>query len=128
VVDQLTALGVMLSIDDFGTGYSSLSSLRQLGAQELKIDRSFVKDVATSPDARAVVDAVVRLGHALGLRVVAEGVETLAQSEVLSELGCDEFQGFFLARPMAPERLSRELALADGGPGFEFSPSVLMPL
>jgi EAL domain-containing protein (putative c-di-GMP-specific phosphodiesterase class I) len=128
VVEQLKTLGVKLSIDDFGTGYSSLASLRQLGAQELKIDRSFVKDVAATPDARAVVDAVVRLGHALGLRVVAEGVETLAQAEVLSQLGCDEFQGFFLARPMAPERLSSELSLADGGPGIEFSPSVLMTL
>jgi diguanylate cyclase (GGDEF)-like protein len=105
VVDQLTALGVMLSIDDFGTGYSSLSSLRQLGAQELKIDRSFVKDVATSPDARAVVDAVVRLGHALGLRVVAEGVETAAQRDILLAMGCDELQGHLYARAMAAEEL-----------------------
>jgi diguanylate cyclase (GGDEF)-like protein len=74
--EELARIGVFLSIDDFGTGYSSLSYLRQLPACELKIDRSFVQDLETSNDARAVVDAVIRLSHALGLRVVAEGVET----------------------------------------------------
>ncbi|WP_374595239.1 putative bifunctional diguanylate cyclase/phosphodiesterase [Aquabacterium sp.] len=100
VFEQLAAIGVQLSIDDFGTGYSSLSYLRKLPASQLKIDRSFVQDLDKSHDARAIVEAVVRLAHALGLSVVAEGVETRAQQDILLELDCDEFQGFLFARPM----------------------------
>ena len=96
-------LGVNISIDDFGTGYSSLAYLRKLRAGELKIDSSFVLDLETSADARAVVDAVVKLAQALGLKVVAEGVETEAQHEILRSLGCHELQGFLFARPMSAE-------------------------
>jgi len=102
---RLGELGVHLSIDDFGTGYSSLSYLRKLPAAELKIDRSFVTDVETSPDARAIVDAVVKLAHALGLRVVAEGVENTRQQQILVEMGCDELQGYLFARPMTARAL-----------------------
>jgi diguanylate cyclase (GGDEF)-like protein len=98
--EGLSRLGVHLSIDDFGTGYSSLSHLRDLPARQLKIDRSFVKDLETKADARAVVEAVVKLAHALNLTVVAEGVETLGQRDIVLKLGCDELQGFFYARPM----------------------------
>lgn len=129
VVEQFSALGVQLSIDDFGTGYSSLGSLRQLRTHELKIDRSFVKDVATSADARTMVDAVVRLAHALGLRVVAEGVETSEQRATLIALGCDELQGFFFAYPMPAHALMKtRLMTTDGGEPLNFSTSVLMPL
>jgi diguanylate cyclase (GGDEF)-like protein len=103
--EGLERIGVYLSIDDFGTGYSSLSYLRQLPARQLKIDRSFVNDLATSADARAVVDAVVRLAHALGLKVVAEGVETAEQRDILIALNCDELQGFYFARPMPANTL-----------------------
>ncbi|MDP9014911.1 MAG: EAL domain-containing protein [Pseudomonadota bacterium] len=103
--EGLASIGVFLSIDDFGTGYSSLSYLRQLPAGQLKIDRSFVNDLDSSNDARAVVDAVIRLAHALGLKVVAEGVETAAQRDILRELGCDELQGFFFAKPMPANAL-----------------------
>ena len=96
----LSRLGVSLSIDDFGTGHSSLAYLRQLPARELKIDRTFVADLDTSDDARAVVDAVVRLAHALAFKVVAEGVETERQREILLALHCDEMQGYLFARPM----------------------------
>ena len=102
---RLGELGTHLSIDDFGTGYSSLSYLRQLPAEELKIDASFVKDVDSSADARAVVDAVVKLAHALGLKVVAEGVETLRQHKILVELGCDELQGYLFAKAMTARAL-----------------------
>jgi len=103
---QLARAGASLAIDDFGTGHSSLAYLRTLPARQLKIDRSFVSDLGISGDAMAVVDAVIRLAHALGLRVVAEGVETERQRDILQTLGCDEFQGYLFARPMDAERLA----------------------
>jgi diguanylate cyclase (GGDEF)-like protein len=103
---QLARAGVSLAIDDFGTGHSSLAYLRTLPARQLKIDRSFIGDLGISGDAMAVVDAVIRLAHALGLRVVAEGVESERQCEILGALGCDEYQGYLFARPMAPDRLA----------------------
>ena len=102
---RLGKAGIHLSIDDFGTGYSSLAYLRKLPASELKIDRSFVTDLAGNADARAIVDAVIKLAHAIGLKVVAEGVETEAQRDVLLELGCDEFQGYLFAKPMSARAL-----------------------
>jgi diguanylate cyclase len=125
VLDELSAIGVKLSIDDFGTGYSSLAKLRRMRAHELKIDREFIADVATDPDARAIVDAIVRLGHALGLTVVAEGVETAEQRRTLEALGCDELQGFYFARPVAPEALVIDGSMEDVD-RVAFSPSVLL--
>lgn len=103
--ERLGQAGIHLSIDDFGTGYSSLSYLRRLPATELKIDRSFVMDLGTSDDAKAIVDAVLKLAHAIGLKVVAEGVETVQQRDILLQLGCDEFQGYLFARPMSARAL-----------------------
>ncbi len=111
----LAALGVRLSIDDFGTSYSSLAYLRKLRAGQLKIDRSSVQDLESSADAHAIVEAGVRLSHSLGLNVVAEGVETEAQRKVLADLGCDELQGFFFARPM-PAQVLAEWAADRGRP------------
>ncbi len=109
VFDMLDQIGVRLSIDDFGTGYSSLSYLRRLPARQLKIDRSFVRDLDSSLDAQAIVEAVVRLAHALGLKVVAEGVETQDQADILAQLHCDELQGFLFARPMSEPILMKWL-------------------
>ena len=115
IIEQLSSAGVHLSIDDFGTGYSSLAYLRKLPAEELKIDRSFVLDLETSADARAVVDAVVQLAKALGLKVVAEGVETEQQQQILRSLGCDELQGYLFAKPMSAQALLL-WAMNDDGP------------
>jgi diguanylate cyclase len=107
IFESMWRIGVYLSIDDFGTGYSSLSYLRRLPARQLKIDGSFVADLESSSDARAIVRAVVNLAHSLDLRVVAEGVETEAQKEISCKLGCDELQGYLLARPMPAARLQQ---------------------
>jgi diguanylate cyclase (GGDEF)-like protein len=115
IFNALNILGVHLSIDDFGTGYSSLSTLRKMRPGELKIDRSFVFDLESSADARAVVDAVVRLAKALDIKVVAEGVETEAQNQILRSLGCDELQGFLFAKPMSAKALGL-WAMNDVGP------------
>ena len=92
--------GTHLSIDDFGIGYPSLSYLRELPTEELKIDASFAKDVDSSADARGVVDADVKHAHALGLKLVAEGVETLRQRKILVELGCVQLKRYLFAKPM----------------------------
>ena len=123
--EGLARIGVFLSIDDFGTGYSSLSYLRQLPARQLKIDRSFVNDLETSADARAVVDAVIRLAHALGLRVVAEGVETKGQNDILLQMDCDELQGYFYARPMPARVLLEWVAGKKPEGAADFAPSVV---
>jgi diguanylate cyclase (GGDEF)-like protein/PAS domain S-box-containing protein len=101
--DALHALGVRLSMDDFGTGYSSLSHLAKIPAREIKIDRSFMSDLETSENRRAIVTAVVRIGQSLKMRVVAEGVETAAQRHFLEVVGCQAMQGFLIARPMPAE-------------------------
>jgi len=127
MVEKLSVLGVNISIDDFGTGYSSLSYLRKLRAGELKIDKSFVLDLETSADARAVVDGIVKLAHALGLKVVAEGVETEAQHQILRSFGCHELQGFLFARPMSARALS-SWAMEEVGPrALEFRDSLYRP-
>ena len=108
-MNELRALGVGLSLDDFGTGYSSLSRLTQLPINELKIDRSFMRDFEGNAGTRAIVTAVVRVGQSLNLAVVAEGVETLKQRQLLSELGCDAVQGFLHARPMPSAAFGRWL-------------------
>jgi len=110
-------LGVRLSVDDFGTGYSSLGQLRRLPVDELKLDRSFVNDVATDPVARALAQAVLSLGESMRLSVVAEGVETPAQRDFLRRAGCAAAQGYLVSPPMEGEVLSAWLAERAGGPG-----------
>tara|TARA_R110002096_G_scaffold435548_1_gene661443 strand:+ start:98691 stop:100898 length:2208 start_codon:yes stop_codon:yes gene_type:complete len=100
-LEQLKSLGVYLSIDDFGTGYSSLAYLKRFPVDQLKIDQSFIRNIHEDPDDAAITDAVIRLGHSLGLKVVGEGVETEEHVKILTEKGCDIFQGYHFCRPIA---------------------------
>jgi predicted signal transduction protein with EAL and GGDEF domain len=99
----LNDIGVQLSLDDFGTGYSSLSYLSELPLHSVKIDRSLTRNIDDTPHAAALAAAIIDMGHALGLQVIAEGIETPQQAAQLRTLGCDTGQGFLFARPMAPE-------------------------
>jgi EAL domain-containing protein (putative c-di-GMP-specific phosphodiesterase class I) len=99
-MDRLKAVGVILALDDFGTGYSSLSQLKGLPLDNLKLDQSFVRGLPNDSDDLAICTAVIAMGRALGLKVIAEGVETTEQLAVLRALGCDVGQGYLFARPM----------------------------
>jgi EAL domain-containing protein (putative c-di-GMP-specific phosphodiesterase class I) len=112
----LRARGVQVAVDDFGTGYSSLGYLRTLPVDSLKIDRSFVREIAESADEAALTAAIVSMGHALRLRVVAEGVEQESQQALLERWGCDELQGYLFARPMPSADLERWWSEREGLP------------
>ena len=99
-LERLKNLGVRLSVDDFGTGYFSLRHLRELPIDRIKIDRSFVTDLPEGRSAEAIARAIIQMAHSLGLAVVAEGVETQAQFEILASLGCNELQGRWTGSPM----------------------------
>lgn len=111
LLNELKSIGLQLSIDDFGTGYSSLNYLKQLPIDTLKIDRSFVHDIETSPDDANIVTATIALGHKLRLKVIAEGVEKRSQLKLLREHECDEIQGYLLSRPLPAGEFKRYLQL-----------------
>src|SRR5690349_8217734 len=113
LMDTLTRFrikGIGLAIDDFGVGYSTLMQLRQLPFTELKIDRFFIEDAPMSKDSALIVKSIIDLAHGLGLTVTAEGVETAEQMKLLRELGCDVAQGYFVARPLEPDKLKDWIA------------------
>lgn len=110
---QLKDLGIRIALDDFGTGYSSLSYLRSFPFDKIKIDKSFVKDIESRPESRAITVATLNLAKSLGMRCTAEGVETLYQADFLRDHGCDELQGFFISRAQPLENLSH---LVEVGP------------
>jgi diguanylate cyclase (GGDEF)-like protein/PAS domain S-box-containing protein len=115
MINELHRLGVQLSLDDFGTGYSSLGYLHRLPLDELKLDRSFVRDLDHSDSARALTSTVLRIGESLNIKVVAEGVETETQRQFLVDHGCPVLQGYLLGRPMTPRLLEDWLRRADVG-------------
>jgi len=101
ILSQLSELGIRVAVDDFGTGYSSLSYLSKFPVDKLKIDRSFVRDLETNRDNVEIIKAIISLGHALNLEVIAEGCENQEQLDLLCQLGCDSVQGFYIARPLS---------------------------
>jgi EAL domain-containing protein (putative c-di-GMP-specific phosphodiesterase class I) len=109
-LNRLKELGVELALDDFGTGYSSLTYVRRFPIDTLKIDRSFIDGIVGSNEDEAIVTAVLSMGRALGVHVVAEGVETEEQAARLSKLGCALAQGYLFSRPVAPEAVAGLLA------------------
>jgi EAL domain-containing protein (putative c-di-GMP-specific phosphodiesterase class I) len=115
IVD-LRALGIRMALDDFGTGYSSLIYLRRFAFDKIKIDRSFLESMEVQSESAIIIDSIVRLGHALGLTVTAEGIETPEQWQFLQQLGCDELQGFLFAEPLSVAQIDEKYAEAESTP------------
>jgi EAL domain-containing protein (putative c-di-GMP-specific phosphodiesterase class I) len=116
-LEQLRSAGFAVALDDFGTGYSSLAYLRRFQVDKIKIDRSFVAPLSHDSDAAAIIIAVLTLGHAMGLTVTAEGVETIEQQRFLASSGCDLMQGFLISPPVAEAQLAGMIAAADEARG-----------
>jgi FOG: EAL domain len=107
IMDKLTAHGIKIAIDDFGTGYSSLSYLKKFKATKLKLDQSFVQDVAVDADDRSIIVGMISLAQSLGLKTIAEGVETQEQLSFLEEKGCDEIQGYYFSKPIPSKEFAQ---------------------
>ncbi len=106
---KLSNMGLEISIDDFGTGYSSLSYLKRFPINKLKIDKTFVDDIATHPDDAAIVKAIIAMAHGLQMTVVTEGVETQAQLDFLREHGCEQYQGYLFSKPLPAVEIEKKL-------------------
>ena len=119
ILSGLKDMGIRIAIDDFGVGYSSLATLQQFPLDTIKIDRSFIRDVASVDEDKALTEAIIAMGRTLSLTVVAQGVETKAQADFLRLNACDEFQGFYLDLPMPADetatllRTQRDIASND---------------
>jgi EAL domain-containing protein (putative c-di-GMP-specific phosphodiesterase class I) len=119
MLDAIRSRGIRLAIDDFGTGYSSMSLMKHFPIDTLKIDRSFIRDLSSDTDDQAITEAIINMGKALGMTVVAEGVETIEQETFLRDHACDETQGYLFSRPIPPEKfadLLRTSSLPDSPP------------
>jgi diguanylate cyclase (GGDEF)-like protein/PAS domain S-box-containing protein len=122
-LQALREMGISIAIDDFGTGYSSLSHLKRFAIDTLKIDKSFIADLLHDPDDRAIVSALIALGHALEIEVVAEGVETTEQRDMLARMGCHAYQGYLFAKPLTAENFTalwrNNIAMHSGNNGIK---------
>lgn len=109
VIEELNAMGLTLAIDDFGTGYSNFAYLKQFRVSKLKIDRSFIRDVAVNPDDAAITSAIIRMARSLNLKVIAEGVEDEAQMSFLRAHQCHEIQGYYFSKPLSVDQVADKL-------------------
>jgi len=109
VLDAIQSRGIRLAIDDFGTGYSSMSLMKQFPIDTIKIDRSFVRDLPKDSEDQAIAQAIISMGKALGMTVIAEGVETVEQEAFLRNHACDEMQGYLFSKPVPPQQLAELL-------------------
>jgi EAL domain-containing protein (putative c-di-GMP-specific phosphodiesterase class I) len=109
IMDGLRWMGIKIALDDFGTGYSSLAYLKNFPLDRLKLDRAFVKDLPNNESDKAIARAVIALGRNLGLQTLAEGVETEAQAQFLTDAGCEVFQGYLYGKPMAADELEAKV-------------------
>ena len=121
LMHRLKATGIGMSIDDFGTGYSNLSYLKRFPVDKLKIDQSFTRGLTSDPEDKSIVTAVIRMAHSLGLRAIAEGVETEGQLRMLAAEGCDEIQGYYFSRPLPEQAM---VAMLERGMGMDLAPLV----
>ncbi|HJW53783.1 MAG TPA: EAL domain-containing protein, partial [Burkholderiaceae bacterium] len=109
LLQAIKQMGVRLAIDDFGTGYSSLGQLKNFPIDTLKVDRSFIRDLATNAEDKAITEAIIAMGKTLSLTVVAEGVETMEQEAFLRTHACDEMQGYYFSKPVPPDEFAQLL-------------------
>jgi EAL domain-containing protein (putative c-di-GMP-specific phosphodiesterase class I) len=115
ILTDLKSMGLKIAIDDFGTGYSSLASLQRFPLDTIKIDRSYIRDVATRGEDSSLTEAIIAMGKSLSLTVVAQGVETKEQADFLRQHACDEFQGFYFNKPMSADQFTQLLEAQDIG-------------
>jgi EAL domain-containing protein (putative c-di-GMP-specific phosphodiesterase class I) len=115
ILTSLKDMGIRIAIDNFGIGYSSLSTIKQFPLDTIKIDRSFIRDITSDTEGKALTKAIIAMGRTLSLTVVAQGVETKEQADFLRQNACDEFQGFYLNKPVPPDQIA-ELIRAQPDP------------
>ena len=115
ILTKLKSMGIKIAIDDFGTGYSSLATLQRFPLDTIKIDRSYIRDIATRGDDSNLTEAIIAMGKSLSLTVVAQGVETKEQADFLRQHACDEFQGFYFNKPMSADQFTELLQAQDTG-------------
>ena len=127
VLRELREMGLTLAIDDFGTGYSSFSYLRRFRVNKLKIDRSFIQDIATDPDDAAITTAIINMAKSLRLKVIAEGVENEAQLSFLRKHECDEIQGYYFCKPIMAAEIGEKLLCTPTRRGAAVNGAVPLP-
>ncbi|MBV1820706.1 EAL domain-containing protein [Bacteroidales bacterium MSK.15.36] len=109
ILNEIKKLGIKIALDDFGTGYSSLSYLRLLPINKLKIDKSFIDNICIQKKDKAIVEGIIKLAHEMDIDIIAEGVESKEQSDILKDMGCDNIQGYYFSKPISEDEFEKLL-------------------